>query len=62
MRLLTSHNHGLMLPRMKQITIRLPDELHKKLGHYCVDTDKSANQIILEFLERLLKEGNKQKK
>ena len=47
---------------MKQISLRLPDELHKQLGHYCVDHEVTANSVIIELLEKFLKEDEKQPK
>jgi len=46
---------------MKQLTIRISDELHKKLGHYCVDHEKSINELVVELLERLVGEEKKSK-
>lgn len=47
---------------MKKLTIRLSEELHKKLGHYCVDHDTSANAVIVDLLERFLKDDKKPKR
>ena len=41
---------------MKKLTVRIDEDLYKKLGHYCVDQDKSINTVIVELLERLLKD------
>ena len=49
----------MLLFTMRKVTIRVSDELFKKLGHYCVDADKSVNQVITELLEKLLTEGKK---
>jgi predicted HicB family RNase H-like nuclease len=46
----------------RKVTIRISDELFKKLGHYCVDADKSVNQVITELLEKLVSEGKKPKR
>jgi predicted HicB family RNase H-like nuclease len=46
----------------RKVTIRISDELFKRLGHYCVDADKSVNQVITELLEKLLAESKKQKR
>ena len=40
------------------LTIRLPKDLHKKLGHYCVDAETSLNAVILELVRKFL-EGKK---
>jgi predicted CopG family antitoxin len=47
---------------IRKVTIRISDDLFKKLGHYCVDEDKSVNQVITELLEKLLSEGKKPKR
>jgi hypothetical protein len=44
---------------MRKVTVRISDELFKKLGHYCVDADKSVNEVITELLEKLVSEGKK---
>ena len=47
----------------RKVTVRISDDLFKRLGHYCVDEDKSANQVITELLEKLLlSEGKKVKR
>ena len=46
---------------MRKVTVRISEELFKKLGHYCVDADKSVNQVITELLEKLLGEAKKSK-
>ena len=35
---------------MKAASIRLPDQLHRKLRHRSVDNGKSANSIIAEAI------------
>ena len=52
----------LLSQAMRKVTIRISDELFKKLGHYCVDADKSVNQVITDLLEKLLSEGRKTKR
>jgi hypothetical protein len=47
---------------MRKITIRVSEELFKQLGHYCVDHDTSANQVITELLEKMLREDKKKKR
>jgi hypothetical protein len=47
---------------MRKVTVRISDELFKKLGHYCVDADKSANEVITDLLEKMLREGKKTKR
>jgi len=42
---------------VRKVTIRISDELFKKLGHYCVDADKSVNRVMTELLEKLLAEA-----
>src|SRR4026209_2191832 len=47
---------------MRKVTVRISDELFKKLGHYCVDADKSVNEVITDLLEKLVSEGKKTKR
>jgi len=47
---------------MRKVTVRISDELFKKLGHYCVDADKSVNEVITDLLEKLLSEGKRTKR
>jgi hypothetical protein len=46
----------------RKVTIRISDDLFKRLGHYCVDADQSINQVITELLEKLLSDGKKSKR
>ena len=43
----------------RKVTVRITDDLFKRLGHYCVDADKSVNQMITELLEKMLSEAKK---
>ena len=47
---------------VRKVTIRISDDLFKRLGHYCVDADKSVNEVLTELLEKLLSEGKKAKR
>jgi len=47
---------------IRKVTIRISDDLFKRLGHYCVDADKSVNEVITGLLEKLLMEGKKPKR
>lgn len=53
--------HAGIVATVRKVTIRISDELFKKLGHYCVDADKSVNQVMTELLEKLLAEAKKTK-
>lgn len=44
---------------MKTITLRLEDELHKRLKMYSVEEEKTMQDIIIEMIEQLLKESEK---
>jgi predicted HicB family RNase H-like nuclease len=46
----------------RKVTIRISDDLFKRLGHYCVDADQSVNTVITELLEKLLTESKKPKR
>ena len=46
----------------RKVTVRITDDLFKRLGHYCVDADKSVNQVITELLEKMLSESKKPKR
>ena len=44
---------------MKQVTIRLDDELHKEIKYLMIDIDKSINEYILELIKKDLEERKK---
>jgi len=60
--LLTAYQHAAIYLFMRKVTVRISDELFKKLGHYCVDADKSVNEVITDLLEKMLSEGKKTKR
>lgn len=37
---------------MKQVTIRLDDETHKKIKYLSIDIDKSINEYIIELIKK----------
>ena len=39
---------------MKQLTLRLPDELHEKLRWFAYKERRSQHAIVLELLEKAL--------
>ena len=59
---MTASWHDAIVSSVRKVTVRISDELFKKLGHYCVDADKSVNQVITDLLEKLLSEGKKPKR
>jgi uncharacterized protein Yka (UPF0111/DUF47 family) len=59
---MTACQHAAILVLMRKVTVRISDELFKKLGHYCVDADKSINQVVTDLLEKMLSEGKKTKR
>ena len=45
---------------MKQISLRLDDDLHKEVKYLLVDLDKSFNEYVLELIKKdLQKRGKK---
>lgn len=44
---------------MKTITVRLDDELHKKFKIYALENNKSMQEIIEEYIRKIIKEKNK---
>lgn len=44
---------------MKTITVRLDDELHKKFKIYALENNKSMQEIIEEYIKKIIKEKNK---
>lgn len=44
---------------MKTITIRLDDEFHKKFKIYALENNKSMQEIIEEYIKKIIKEKNK---
>lgn len=45
---------------MKQVTVRLDDDLHKKIKYLMLEIDKSINEYILELINQDI-ENRKQK-
>lgn len=39
---------------MKQMTLRIPDNLRKKVGHEAVEREMNVNQCIIVLLEEAL--------
>ena len=39
---------------MKQIALRMPDEIHKRLRHEAVEMDTNLTQCVLRLLEEAL--------
>ena len=37
---------------MKQISVRLDDELHNKVKHLLVDIEKSFNEYVIELIKQ----------
>ena len=58
--------HGRIITRMdekKRFTMNLPEDLHKRLKHYCVDHDTEMGEVIRRLVEEFLaKEEKKSKK
>jgi len=48
---------------MRQFNMNLPEDLHKRLKHYCVDHDTEMGEVIrrliLEFLEKAEKKSKR---
>lgn len=44
-----------------QTTLRLPNELNKKIGHISIDLNISKNEFMLKAIEKYIKEMEKQK-
>lgn len=47
---------------MKNLIIRVPDELHKQLRQIALDDATSLQQIALKLFERLVREHEKKPK
>jgi hypothetical protein len=39
---------------MKKLQMNIPDDLHKRLKRYCVETDKQMTEIVLKLIEDFL--------
>jgi len=48
--------------KIKQISVRFDDELHKKVKYLLVDIEKSFNEYILGLIREDLLKREKQKK
>lgn len=46
---------------MKQISLRLDDELHKEVKHLLVEIDKSFNDYVLQLIRKDLEERKQAK-
>lgn len=42
--------------KVKKTTIRIDEELHKKLQHYVIDNDTSIQELTIEFYKTLVGE------
>lgn len=47
---------------IKAITVRLEDELHQQFKIYAVKQNKDMQQILIEYIKKLVEEGNRQDK
>ena len=45
---------------MKQISLRLDDELHKEVKYLLIEMGKSFNAYVLELIRKDLEERNKE--
>jgi len=51
------------MPKVRRMTVILPEELYKRLRHEAADTDFTMSEIIAEALtNHLVKGGKKEKK
>lgn len=47
---------------MKKFNMNLPEELHKRLKHYCVDHDTEMGEVIRRLIEEFLAKAEKKPK
>jgi hypothetical protein len=47
---------------MKKFSMNLPEELHKRLKHWCVDNDMEMGEIIRRLIEEFLPKDDKKPK
>jgi predicted HicB family RNase H-like nuclease len=47
--------------KIKQISLRLDDELHKEVKYLLVEIEKSFNEYVLELIRKDLKERKSKK-
>ncbi len=47
---------------MRKFSMNLPEELHKRMKHWCVDHDMQMGELIRRLIEEFLKEEKKPKK
>ena len=48
---------------MKRLSMNIPENLHKRLKRYCVETDKDMTDVVLKLIEEfLMRAEGKQKK
>jgi hypothetical protein len=40
--------------KLVQLSIRIPEDLHKRLGHYTIDHDVTAKDIVVKLLDEFL--------
>lgn len=45
--------------QVRRMTIYLPEDLRKKLLHFCVEDDREISSVIEEAVERLLEKPQK---
>ncbi len=39
---------------MKRLSMNIPEDLHKRLKRYCVETDKDMTDVVLKLIEDFL--------
>ena len=47
---------------MKQLTVRMPDELHKQLKLYSVEVGKEMGHIVNKLVEKFLASKKRQRR
>ena len=39
---------------MKRLNMNIPEDLHKRLKRYCVETEKDMTDVVLRLIEEFL--------
>lgn len=47
---------------MRKFSMNLPEDLHKRLKHWCVDNDTEMGEVIRRLIEYFLSEESRNRK
>ncbi len=42
---------------MKRLNVNIPNDLHKRLKRYCVETEQEMTEVVLRLIEEFLEKA-----